>query len=315
MSDESDGKRNPYMRLWIDDARSSCQVMSAAQFGAHMRMLMHGWERGYVPADERVLRRIVGDIDWAEMPEVLDRWQAVTLDDGTEAWINGRQERERERMVREASRRREAGRKGADSRWDSKRDGNDHGNGDGNDHGKNMAFPNSQTPTLPKSVIPTSQNPPLSSDGDKAPSKRGKRKPSNDALRWTEPDGWVGVTDADHEAWGELYPAVDSRYELKRLDRWLRDNPTKAHKSHWRRWLNKLFGIKQDKGGSAAGGRVEPTAAPRQRDRSHIPEDCAPDQEHLFWDGNFPNTPSMYRDTAGNLRSTTSRKVICAAGT
>ena len=308
----SDEPRNPYMRLWINDARSSCQIMSAAQFGAHMRMLMHGWERGHVPADERLLRRIVGDIDWSEMPEVLERWQLVTLDDGTQAFINPRQERERERVIKEGNRRRESGRKGAERRWGGKDDGNEDGKEHGKGDGENMAFPNAQTLT---SQMPVSQTPFLSSDGDRAPSKRGKRKPSSDPLRWTEPDGWVGVTDADHEVWGELYPAVDSRYELKRLDRWLRDNPTKAHKSHWRRWLNKLFGIKQDKGGSAAGGRVEPNTAPRQRDRSHIPEDCAPDQEHLFWDGNFPNTPSMYRDTAGNLRSTTSRKVICAAGT
>lgn len=306
--EDTDGKRNPYMRLWIDDARSSCHVMSAAQFGAHMRMLMYGWERGYVPADERLLRRIVGDIDWTEMREVLERWRAVTLEDGAEAWINQRQERERDRMSREASRRREAGRKGADSRWDGKRDGNDHGN----DHGKNMAFPKSHSPTVPQSQTPTSQNPPLSSDGDATPSKRGKRKPSSDPLRWTEPDGWVGVTDADHDAWAELYPAVDSRYELKRLDRWLRDNPTKAHKSHWRRWLNKLFGIKQDKGGSAGGGKVEPNMAPRRpgRDESHIPEDCHPDDRHRWFEGNFPTVPVTYHNLAGEVCSGPTRKVI-----
>ncbi len=308
----SDEPRNPYMRLWINDARSSCQIMSAAQFGAHMRMLMHGWERGHVPADDRLLRRIVGDIDWAEMPEVLDRWQQVTLDDGTEVFINPRQERERERVIKEGNRRRESGRKGAERRWGSKDDGNDDGNGHGNDDGENMAFPNAQTLT---SQMPVSQTPVLSSDGDKAPSKRRKKRITDDPLRWTEPDGWIGVTDEDHAKWAELYPAVDSRYELKRLDRWLRDNPTKAHKSHWRRWVNKLFGIKQDKGGSSGAGRVEPNAAPRRHepDRSHIPEDCAPGQDHLFWDGTFPNIPSTYTDTAGNLRHTRTRKIICAA--
>ena len=73
----SDEPRNPYMRLWINDARSSCQIMSAAQFGAHMRMLMHGWERGHVPADDRLLRRIVGDIDWAEIASRLRKLQKV----------------------------------------------------------------------------------------------------------------------------------------------------------------------------------------------------------------------------------------------
>ena len=297
--------RRPYMRLWIDDVRGSCVVMSAAQFGAHMRMLMHAWERGGVPADERKLRRIVGEIDWDEMGDVLERW----ADAGDGTLQHERLERERAKMIEEQQRKARAGRSGGQARGKQNSSRTQADDQAETKHSHTPILPDSHTPTHPDA-----QTPILSSDGDAAPSKRGKRKPSNDPLRWSEPDGWVGVTDADHEAWGELYPAVDSRYELKRLDRWLRDNPTKAHKSHWRRWLNKLFGIKQDKGGST-GGRVEPNTAPRQRDRSHIPEDCAADQEHLFWDGNFPNTPSMYRDTAGNLRSTTSRKVICAAGT
>jgi uncharacterized protein YdaU (DUF1376 family) len=298
--------RRPYMRLWIDDVRGSCVVMSAAQFGAHMRMLMHAWERGGVPADERKLRRIVGEIDWEEMGDVLERW----ADAGDGTLQHERLERERAKMIEEQQRKARAGRSGGQARGKQNPSRTQADGQAETKHSHTPILPDSHTPTLPDD-----QTPILSSDGDAAPSKRRKKRITDDPFRWTEDDGWTGVTDEDHAKWAELYPAVDSRYELKRLDRWLRDNPTKAHKSHWRRWVNKLFGIKQDKGGSAGGGKVEPNTAPRRHepDRSHIPEDCAPGQDHLFWDGTFPNIPSTYTDTAGNLRHTRTRKIICAA--
>ena len=139
-----------------------------------------------------------------------------------------------------------------------------------------------------------------------------RRRRSNDPLRWNEESGWQGITDEDHDRWLDLFPAVDSRYELKRLDQWLRDNPTKAHKSNWRRWLNKLFAGKQDKGGSSSGGTATTPAAPRarQRNEEHIPADCHPDDRYLWWDNGFPFTPNVYRNHAGQLVNGHSRNVI-----
>ena len=301
---ETDETRRPYMRLWIDDVRGSCQDMSAAQFGAHMRMLMHAWERGGVPVEERKLRRIVGDIDWVEMDDVILRWQT----DG-ECYRNARLERERERMIEQSERRAKAGKSGAQAKRkqtssngeanDEQTPSNDEANGQ---QSHTPILPYSQTP-----ISPNSQTPLHSSDGRRAPSKR--RRKADDPFGWNESEGWVGITDDDHAKWLELFPAVDSRIELKRLDQWLRDNPTKAHKSHWRRWVNKLFGIKQDKGGTR-GGDSPPQAQGTGRHGPHIPPDCHPDDYELFWDGNFPNVPTLYKRLDGRICRCDTRKPI-----
>ena len=316
MSDTTDDRKpHPYLRVWVSDIVLSCHMMTPAQFGAHMRMILHAWDRGSCPADPERLQPIVGNILPADLGEVLERWQRLTLDDGRVVLINRRLERERQSMITQAAARTEAALKANRARWDAERQQRELEQRSVDPNGsKSESDRNPTTDSRLQTSDARPQTPEVSSVGDKTPTKPRKRRINDDPFSWSEPTGWIGVTDADHDAWADLYPAVDSRYELKRLDRWLRDNPTKAHKSHWRRWLNKLFGIKQDKGGSS-GGKVEPIAAPRRHepDRSHIPEDCAPGQDHLFWDGTFPNIPSTYTDTAGNLRHTRTRKIICAA--
>lgn len=141
-----------------------------------------------------------------------------------------------------------------------------------------------------------------------------KRAVPTDSISWSPIDGWQGITDKDRADWAVAYPAVAVDRELAVADQWLKANPEKARKKKWRAFLARWFGRTQERGGNRA-GRVEPNAAPRRHepDRSHIPEDCAPGQDHLFWDGTFPNIPSTYTDTAGNLRHTRTRKIICAA--
>ena len=172
--------------------------------------------------------------------------------------------------------------------------------------GSNPILPYSQTP-----ITPDSQTPLHSSDGRRAPSKR--RRKADDPFGWNESEGWVGITDDDHAKWLELFPAVDSRIELKRLDQWLRDNPTKAHKSHWRRWVNKIFGIKQDKGGTRGGSASKPQVSrnqaadkPQTREQYrpfNAPEDCDPSDYHRFRtpDGRACS-PSIYRTKDGRRR-------------
>lgn len=141
-----------------------------------------------------------------------------------------------------------------------------------------------------------------------------KRAVPVDSIVWSPEDGWQGITDKDRADWAVAYPAVAVNRELAVADQWLKANPEKARKKKWRAFLARWFGKTQERGGNG-GARLEPIAAPRRHepDRSHIPEDCAPGQDHLFWDGTFPNIPSTYTDTAGNLRHTRTRKIICAA--
>ena len=139
-----------------------------------------------------------------------------------------------------------------------------------------------------------------------------QRARPGDPLIWSPSTGWQGVSDQDRADWAVAYPAVKVDQEMAKAHQWLLARPAKQKKRRWRAFLTSWLNRTQEDGGTR-GGRVEPTTAPRQLDRSHIPEDCAPGQDHLFWDGTFPNIPSTYTDTAGNLRHTRTRQIICAA--
>jgi uncharacterized protein YdaU (DUF1376 family) len=308
-----DGSRRPYMRLWINDIKGSTADWTCAQFGAHMRLLMAAWERGYVPTNEKALRRICRDMDWDEMPEVLERWRKVTIDGVGEVYINARLERERERMIKDRKVKAENGRKGGLAKAQqtpSKEGGKDLANGVAND----LALPYSHSSLLidPCPTGSNAQTPLHSSDSCVARSKR-RAKP-DDPLVWNRDHGWQGITDADRADWEEAFPAVDIDAKLKGLHLWLIANPAKASKSRWRKWLLGRFRDDQDRGGSRRGSTPSTGAAHGFRaNRSHIPPDCRPEDEYLFWDGGFPRIPNLYTDNDGNLRHGETRNIICPA--
>jgi uncharacterized protein YdaU (DUF1376 family) len=301
-----DGSRRPYMRLWINDIKGSTADWSCAQFGAHMRLLMAAWERGHVPSNEKALRRICRDMDWDEMPEVLERWRKVTIDGVGEVYINARLERERERMMKDRSAKAENGRKGGLAKakqTSSKEDGKDLANDVAND----LALPYSHTPILPDSQSPDDQTPIHSSDTCVARSKR-RAKPA-DPLSWNPDEEWVGITDADRADWAEAFPAVDIDAKLKGLTLWLRATPKKAKKSRWRAWLLGRLREEQDRGGSASKPQVSRNQAadkPQTREQYrpfNAPEDCDPSEYHRFRtpDGR-PCSPSIYLTKGGRKR-------------
>jgi uncharacterized protein YdaU (DUF1376 family) len=307
MQPNAESRRIPYLRVWVDDIKGSCIDFSAAQFGAHMRMLLVAWERGHVPTDERVLKRIVGEIDWDDMPMVLARWRRVQVDGAGEVYMNARLERERERMIQDAERKRASGKLGAEKRWNSRRMAepcrSDGGHNDGQ-NGETMPFPNAQIPKLPNSGIPESPE-------SAVETKARKRARPADALVWS-PSGFVGITDEDRAAWSVAYPDVPIDREIVAAHQHIAGHTEKQTIRKWRRFLVDWLARSQRWKDEA---KAKGAAAPRRHepDRSHIPEDCAPGQDHLFWDGTFPNIPSTYTDTAGNLRHTRTRKIICAA--
>jgi uncharacterized protein YdaU (DUF1376 family) len=304
-----DASSRPYMRLWINDIRGSTADWTCAQLGAHLRLLMAAWERGYVPTDAKPLRRICRDMDWSEMPEVLARWRKVILDTGEEVYINNRLERERERMMRDRKAKAANGRKGGEEsakQRSSKQSSKDEANDQANAEAKNQALLYSHTPILSDSQNPTDPDDQThlhshSSDMRSAQSKR-RRKP-DDPLSWNVDEGWVGITDADRADWAEAFPAVDIDAKLKGLTLWLKAWPKKAKKSRWRAWLLGRLRDEQDKGGSRAAGGG---GGGFHRDKSHIPEDSHPDEEHLWFmtDGRTPRRIAIYKTKDGRLRYT-----------
>jgi len=94
------------------------------------------------------------------------------------------------------------------------------------------------------------------------PPKRRKRSQPAGGIAWTADAGWQGITDADRTEWAAAYPACDVAAELLRATSWLKANPSKAHKSNWRRFVVSWLTRSQDKGGTNRTPGVRPDAKP-----------------------------------------------------
>jgi hypothetical protein len=94
------------------------------------------------------------------------------------------------------------------------------------------------------------------------PPKRRKRSRPAGGIGWTADAGWQGITDADRTEWAAAYPACDVAGELLRATSWLKANPSKAHKSNWRRFVVSWLTRSQDKGGTNRTPGVRPDAKP-----------------------------------------------------
>jgi hypothetical protein len=139
-------------------------------------------------------------------------------------------------------------------------------------------------------------------EGSSAP-RKARAKPT-DAIVWTSESSWAGITDKDREAWAIAYPAVDIDRDLVKADQYLRSNPAKAHKRKWRSFITRWFDRTQERGGNRTD--LKPAQANGvghgfQRTGPHIPPDCHPDDFQFFWDGNFPNVPTLYKRLDGRI--------------
>jgi hypothetical protein len=87
--------------------------------------------------------------------------------------------------------------------------------------------------------------------------KRKRSQPA-DAVSWSADAGWQGITDEDRQEWRQAYPACDLTAELAKAGSWLKANPTKAHKSNWRRFVVSWLTRSQDRGGTNRTPGVRP---------------------------------------------------------
>ena len=94
------------------------------------------------------------------------------------------------------------------------------------------------------------------------PPKRRTRSRPDAAISWTADAGWQGITEADRQEWRLAYPACDLAGELARATSWLRANPTKAHKSNWRKFVVGWLTRSQDRGGTNRTPGVRPDEKP-----------------------------------------------------
>jgi len=94
------------------------------------------------------------------------------------------------------------------------------------------------------------------------PPQRRTRSRPDAAISWTADAGWQGITEADRQEWRLAYPACDLAGELARATSWLRANPTKAHKSNWRKFVVGWLTRSQDRGGTNRTPGVRPDEKP-----------------------------------------------------
>jgi len=95
------------------------------------------------------------------------------------------------------------------------------------------------------------------------PPKRRTRSQPADSVSWSVDAGWQGITDADRQEWRQAYPACDLDPELARATAWLKANPTKAHKSNWRRFIVSWLTRSQDRGGTNRTPGARPESKPQ----------------------------------------------------
>lgn len=73
--------------------------------------------------------------------------------------------------------------------------------------------------------------------------------PARTQLRWSEQQGWEGVSDELKTRWAEAYPACNVARQLLAMQEWLMANPKKAKKSNWRTFIVNWLTKSQNRGG------------------------------------------------------------------
>lgn len=132
------------------------------------------------------------------------------------------------------SARSEAGRRGADARWQT--------------HGKRMATrcqskSKSKRESNTEGDTPDGVSPPPCDV--ETPSSGGVRKLRRSRIAWSE-TGFEGITEADRSVWSAMAPAVDIDAELAKASAWLYSQPAAKRKRDLLRFLTNWFGRSQE---------------------------------------------------------------------
>jgi uncharacterized protein YdaU (DUF1376 family) len=99
------------MPLYVADYLSATTHLNAAESGAYLHLLMHYWQKGSLPKEDRFLARIarMTDRQWSASKPVLQEF--FTAD-----WVNSRLEMERAKALSKAEARAECGSRGGNAK-------------------------------------------------------------------------------------------------------------------------------------------------------------------------------------------------------
>jgi uncharacterized protein YdaU (DUF1376 family) len=243
----SDERVDIYMPLYVRDFLTATIGWTASERGHYLTLLMLQWDREGLPADIDALGRL--------SPGVAEVWGMLQdkfplEPDGQRR--NPRLEEHRGRAVELRRKRSDAGKAAAAARLGSI---NRSSNVDQtfNDRSSIVNHPPSPSPSPSPSGISSREEiiqpaAPVVATSDSP--KRRKRSQHHNAVSWDCESGWAGITEADRKTWAEGFPAVVLDVELIRASEWLKANPTRAHKSNWRRFVVSWLTRSQDRGGT-----------------------------------------------------------------
>lgn len=137
-------KRLPYFPFYPGDWLSSPTVagLSLEQQGAYLRLLCYQWQDGPLPTDISALSNLCG-IDREAMAEL---WQGLgrAFTETEEGLVNERLRKEKNKILNRRERLSEAGKRGANARWDKDENGEAMAGPEGG-HGEAMATTESDT--------------------------------------------------------------------------------------------------------------------------------------------------------------------------
>jgi uncharacterized protein YdaU (DUF1376 family) len=225
-----------WMPLYVDDYLADTGHLTALEHGAYMLMIMHYWQKGGLPTDERMIARVarLNADQWAESRDVL----AMLFEDG---WKHKRIEEELAKASEIIGKR-----KAAATAMHARR----------NASAEQVQSKCSDT-RVPPSPSPREEE---VANATSSP-EPAKAAPVGVIGLPTVSEGDFQIFETDIAEWEPAFPAVNVRQQLASMRQWLIANPTKRKTRRGMRkfvvgWLDR----KQNEAGAviARGGAPPP---------------------------------------------------------
>jgi uncharacterized protein YdaU (DUF1376 family) len=243
---------------WADYLRDTAHL-DTTEHGAYMLLIGHYWTNGKRIADaDKRLAAVTGmTIDaWKEIRPTIEEF--FTVEDGF--WHHVRIDAELKTAETKASRRSEAGKRGAKARWQSDGNANAIANGKGNGPAVPSRATQSQSQSEEESVMPPSaaaksEMPPIPTALQRRPDAKGQRLPKG----WTPDEQGARFAHDRGLAVGEELDQFSDHWTAKSG----KDASKRDWNATWRTWCRNSAKWKAERGpkGHGVGGSVDAARA------------------------------------------------------
>lgn len=214
----------PWMPLYVADYLADTGHLSTVEHGAYLLLIMHYWQKGGLPDDDKRLASIARASleQWQEIrPALLDLFQS--------GWKHSRIDDELEKSAKAYEKRAAAGKAGGEAKAAAS-----------NARAKLKRKPSN---ALPSTITTT-----LKEEGSNEPSSSEPEKSAPSEIVVvslpTVSEGEVPIFETDVAEWQPAFPGVNVNQQLQAMRSWLLANPTKRKTKRGMRkfvvtWLDK----------------------------------------------------------------------------